>query len=233
MAKHARSAGPTIPIWRFITLRPEPKEGVIIPRTSRCYARTATRRFTVPVPVGADKHTTHLGDIPGAHDINEAPADGRIVSAVETNGPSTTGEIAETVGVTSEYVRRRLYALGSAKVVAKNEDGEWDRIRNVKNPVAGKLPDDPEKAARFARDDIMRRMKNAGMSHKEIAEVVGLAERTVPTAINRARTFDPPIPPLDRHDESDSGEIHRQLTTLLRRVDELETRLGMQTAAEQ
>jgi hypothetical protein len=176
---------------------------------------------------------TRLNGAENASDIDPAPADRQIIAAVETIGPATTGEIADNADVTAEYVRRRLYALGSAKIVAKTEAGEWNLIEQVDDPVAGKLPDNPEQAARFARDDIMRRMKNAGMSHAEIAEVVGLAERTVPTAINRARTFDPPIPPMDRDDESDPAELHRQLRTLLRRVDELETRLGIQTSAAQ
>lgn len=172
---------------------------------------------------------TRLNGAENASDIDPAPADRQIIAAVEAIGPATTGEIADNVDVTAEYVRRRLYALGSAKVVAKTEAGEWNLIEQVDNPVAGKLPDNPEQAARFARDDIMRRMKNAGMSHSEIADIVGLSERTVPTAINRARAFDPPLPPINRTDESDPEELHRQLTTLLQRVDALEARLGIET----
>jgi len=50
----------------------------------------------------------------------------------------------------------------------------------VDDPVAGRLPDNSEKAARFARDDMMRRMGDHGMDHAEIAEIVGLDERTAP-----------------------------------------------------
>lgn len=166
-----------------------------------------------------------LKDSAATPDIDPVPADRQIIAAVEKIGPARTGEIANEADVTAEYARRRLYALGSAKVVAKTEEGEWNLSEQVDNPAAGKLPDNPEQAARFARDDIMRRMSNAGMAHAEIAEIVGLNERTVPTAINRARAFDPPIPPVNETDGMDRDELHRQLTTLIRRVDELESQL--------
>lgn len=164
-----------------------------------------------------------------APDVDPVPADRHIIAAVETIGPATTGQIADEADVTSEYARRRLYALGSAKIVAKTEDGEWNLIEQVENPVSGKLPDNPEQAARFARDDIMRRMRDNGMAYGEIAEIVGLDKRTVPTAINRAKAFDPPIPPINEDKEFDSEDMYRQVMTLARRVEDLESHIKIET----
>jgi len=171
----------------------------------------------------AEKKLARRIETEGA-DIDPVPADHRIIAAVERIGPATTGEIADEVGVSSEYVRRRLYALGSVEIVAKSQDRNWALSGEVENPVTGKLPDNPQRAARFARDDMMRRMRETGMDHSEIAEIAGLSEQTVPTAINRARAFDPPIPSTDE-DETDPEELQRQLLALLQRVDLLEKRV--------
>lgn len=151
-------------------------------------------------------------------ELDPAPSDYKIIHAVETAGPASTGSIADEAGVSHQHTLRRLYALAAADIVAQTRDGNWDLAENVDNPAAGRLPDNPEKAARFARDDMMRRMGDHGMDHAEIAEIVGLDERTVPIAINRARALDPPLPPTGQDGERDIAELERRLAELERRV---------------
>jgi hypothetical protein len=152
-------------------------------------------------------------------DIDPTPADFRLMGAIEQIAPATTGELAEEAGISDVHALRRLYALAAAGVVCKTPNQEWDVVERVDEPLRGQLPDDPEEAARHARDDVIRRMRDRGeMSHAEIAEIVGLSERTIPIAANRARAFDPPLPPSDSN-EPDIADLARRVATLEQRLD--------------
>lgn len=154
-------------------------------------------------------------------DIDPTPADFRLVNAIEQVAPATTGELAEEAGISDVHALRRLYALAAASVVSKTPEREWDLAERVDEPLRGQLPEDPEQAARHARDDVIRRMRDrGGMSHAEIAEIVGLSERTIPIAINRSRAFDPPLPPVDGSSEPDVGDLARRVASLERQLDE-------------
>ncbi|MHB9286453.1 sigma factor-like helix-turn-helix DNA-binding protein [Halobacteriales archaeon Cl-PHB] len=158
-----------------------------------------------------------------ATDIDPTPADIKLINAVEQIAPATTGALAEEAGISDVHALRRCYALAAANVVCKTENKEWDLAERVDEPLRGKLPENPEKAARHARDDVLRRMHDHGeMSYSEIAEIVGLSERTVPIAINRARAFDPPIPPAGGSSEPDIADLSRRVASLERQLD-LET----------
>ena len=154
-------------------------------------------------------------------DIDPTPADLRLIKAIEQIAPATTGDLAEKAGISDVHALRRLYALAATKVVCKTTEREWDLAERVDEPVRGQLPDDPEQAARHARDDIIRRMRDLGdMTHAEIANIVGLSERTIPIAINRARAFDPPLPPSEST-EPDVGDLARRVASLEQSVDSL------------
>ncbi|WP_224333519.1 HNH endonuclease [Haloprofundus halobius] len=152
-------------------------------------------------------------------DIDPTPADFRLLSAIEQIAPATTGELAEEAGISDVHALRRLYALAAASVVCKTADREWDLAERVDEPLRGQLPDDPEQAARHARDSVIKRMNDHGLSIAEIAEIVGLSERTIPIAINRARAFDPPLPPADGASEPDIADLARRVASLERQLN--------------
>lgn len=154
-----------------------------------------------------------------AMDIDPTPADLRLINAIEQVAPATTGDLAEQAGISDVHALRRLYALAAASVVSKTTDREWDLADRVDEPVRGQLPDDPEQAAQHARDDVIRRMRDLGdMTHAEIANIVGLSERTIPIAVNRARAFDPPLPPSEST-EPDVADLARRVASLERQFD--------------
>lgn len=110
------------------------------------------------------------------------------------------------IGRGLKCVSRVGVLLGLAVVLER----EWDLAKRVNEPLRGQLPDDPEEAARHAHDDVIRRMNDLGeLSHTEIADIVGLTERTIPIAIQRARAFAPPLPPADGASEPDIGNLAR------------------------
>jgi hypothetical protein len=57
------------------------------------------------------------------------------------------------------------------------------------------------------------------LTHAEIAEIVGLSERTIPIAINRARAFDPPLPPETAGSDPDIADLSRRVASLERQLD--------------
>lgn len=151
-------------------------------------------------------------------DISTTPADVKVVGAVEAIGPATTGEIADEACISNEHARRRLYALAGAKVVAQTLDQQWDIAERVDEPARGRLPDNPERAAQLGRDVVIARMRDADMSIAEIASIVGLDERTIPVAANRARALNPPLPP-SKGEEPDLTDIERRLASIERELE--------------
>lgn len=153
------------------------------------------------------------------YDISSTPADFKILDAIERVAPASTGVIAEEACISGVHARRRLYALAAADVVAHDTDGQWDIADRVDEPARGRLPESPERAARFARDDVIRRMRESGMAHSNIADIVGLDERTIPVAINRARAYDPPVPPSEGTDP-DVRDLARRVASIERQLDD-------------
>ena len=152
------------------------------------------------------------------YDLSMTQADYKIVAVLESVAPASTGEIAKAACLSAEHARRRLYALSAAGVVAPDLNQQWDFSENVEESAQGQLPESPNKAARFARDDCIRRMRDHGMPYATIAEIVGLDERTIPVAINRARAFDPPLPPANST-TPDLVDIERRVASLERQLD--------------
>jgi hypothetical protein len=154
------------------------------------------------------------------YDISTTPADTKIVDAIETVAPAAAGDIADEACISAVHARRRLYALAAAGIVAHDIEGRWDLADRVDEPARGQLPDSPERAARFARDDVIRRMRESGMAHTEIADIVGLDERTIPVAVNRARAFDPPVPPSpSQNGDPDIADLARRIASVERQLD--------------
>lgn len=153
------------------------------------------------------------------YDISTTPADHKILAAIETVGPASVGEIADEACLSGVHARRRLYALAAAEVVGHDVNGQWDLAARVDEPARGRLPDSPGRAAQFARDDVIRRMRDAGMTHAEIADIVGLDERTIPVAANRARAFDPPVPPSSEGSDPDLTDLARRVASIERQLD--------------
>ena len=58
----------------------------------------------------------------------------------------------------------------------------------------GKLPSDSKKAAQLVRDDMIQRQIEAGLSHQQVADELGLTRRTVIKSVDRARALRPPVP---------------------------------------
>ena len=180
----------------------------LVPLCSDCHHHHHSSRTV------EDDVQTDLDD----YDISTTPADYKILDAIESMGSSTTGEIAKEACISGVHARRRLYALAAADIVGRDTDGQWNLADQVDEPVRGQLPDSPERAARFARDDVIRRMHDAGMALSKISDIVGLDERTIPVAANRARAFDPPVPP-SKGAEPDLKDLARRVASLERRLD--------------
>lgn len=180
----------------------------LVPLCEKCHHHHHSSR-TDPADVQAN-----LDD----YDISTTPADYKLLDAIEAIGPAPPGELATEASISTVHARRRLYALAAADLVARDMDGYWDFVEEVDDSVRGRLPDDPERAARFARDDVIRRMCDAGMAHADIADIVGLDERTIPVAANRARAFDPPVPPSMGR-EPDLNDLARRVASIERQLD--------------
>jgi hypothetical protein len=154
-------------------------------------------------------------------DFDPTPADLRLLRAIEQIGPASTGELAEHAGVSEVHSLRRLYALAAARIVCKTgNNSAWDLDQWCDSPLRGELPDDPEQAARLSRDILILRMREHGLSVKEVSEIVELSERTIPIAINRARAFDSPLPPGDYRAEPDLGDLAQRVASLGQLVDD-------------
>lgn len=151
--------------------------------------------------------------------LDPTPADLSILVALGKVAPASTGTIAKEATLSAEHTRRRLYHLAAEDLVAIDVNRRWDYADEVDEPAAGRLPESPERAAQMARDDCIRQMVDWGLSNREIADIVGLDERTIPVACNRARAYDPAMPALS-DEEIDVAELARRIEHLERQLDE-------------
>lgn len=86
------------------------------------------------------------------------------------------------------------------------------RERVEEDDITIGLPDDPKRAKRAGRDEVIRRMSAHGLPHTEIAEITGLSRQTVDIAVDRARAL--------RID--DQGDAEVDLPTIAMRVSALQ-----------
>ena len=131
-----------------------------------------------------------------------------IVIAIGAHGPATTRTIADIGETTVETASQRLYKLTALNVLEPTANlhdqtatAEWGFWGTVQNSAVGKLPADAKKAARLARDEMIRQRADRGESHGQIADDLGLSRRTVIKGIDRARALMPPVPDVTVADD--------------------------------
>lgn len=154
-----------------------------------------------------DADTDADGDepLPPRSEPNETDAE--ILSIIEAQGPVPTGVIAEQVGCSGVYARRQCWKLSGEQLITRTVDGTWElRERADPGEITIGLPDDPERARRAGRDEVIRRMSAHGLPHTEIAEITGLSRSTVDVAVNRARAL--------RIDDGDDTDVDLQTIAL-------------------
>lgn len=137
----------------------------------------------------------------GALSYEPTPSDLMVVLAVGAHGKATTRTIASTVGKTIEGTSQRCYKLTALNVLEPTVDlhsqtktAKWGFRGTVENSAVGQLPSDSKKAARLARDEMIRMRADQGISHGTLAEELGLSRRTIIKSIDRARALRPPVP---------------------------------------
>jgi DNA-binding NarL/FixJ family response regulator len=97
-------------------------------------------------------------------------------------------------------------------LIAPTTNDTWElRERADDDQITIGLPDDPTRAKRAGRDEVIRRMSAHGLPHTEIAEITGLSRSTIDIAVNRARAL--------RIDDGDDDDV--DLTTIAMRVSAL------------
>ena len=153
--------------------------------------------------------------------LNDAPlpprskpneTDGEILGIIETQGPVRTGVVAEQVGCSKQYIRRQCWKLSGEQLIAPTKNDTWElRERANEDEITIGLPEDPERAKRAGRDEVIRRLSAHGMPHTEIAEIAGLSRSTVDIAVDRARAL--------QIEDDEEGSV--DLTTIAMRVSAL------------
>jgi DNA-binding transcriptional ArsR family regulator len=128
--------------------------------------------------------------------VDMTQSDLAIIKALSEVGASTPPELEEVVRFSEPTVRRRLHALTVDDIVAPRLDGKWDFAEEVSRSAVGRWPEKSARAARYARNEVMRRMFESGMTKSEIADIVGLDDRTVGHNITQARALRPPLEPM-------------------------------------
>jgi len=152
----------------------------------------------------------------GTISYEPSPTDLLIVLALGTRGPATTRTIAELAGTTVESASQRLYKLTALGVLEPTADlhdytetAKWGFSGTVQDSAVGELPADSKKAARLARDEMIRQRADRGETHGQIANDLGLSRRTVIKGIDRARALKPPVPDVTGVD--DSSQLTNQI----------------------
>ena len=136
------------------------------------------------------KEAAEAGDEPLPPHSEPNETDGEILSLIEAHGPLRTGDIAAEIDCSKQYVRRQCWKLSGEQLIARLEAGSWELKEKADNKkVDIGLPDDPRKAKRAGRDEIIRRMSASGMAHTEISEITDYSRSTVDIAVNRARAL--------------------------------------------
>jgi hypothetical protein len=116
--------------------------------------------------------------------------DSAILSIVEAQGPVPTEVLAEEADCSKQYARRCCWALCGEQLIVRADDGTWElRERADPEDITVGLPEDPERARRAGRDEVLRQLSAHGMADTEIAEITGLSRSTVRVAVDRARAL--------------------------------------------
>lgn len=142
-------------------------------------------------------------------DLSEADRD--IIGMLEQNGTSRVGEISESVGISREHCRRRLWSLMAEGIVDRWYDSdEWDLAADVENSARGKWPEKSSRAGKVGGYEVMRQLFESGYSREEIADAMDIHSSTVRVGINQAKAIDPPL-----YQKTASGETKSCLSVNL------------------
>lgn len=150
--------------------------------------------------------------------------DGQILSLIEEHGPVRTGDIAAEIDCSKQYVRRQCWKLSGEQLIARLEAGGWELKEEADtDEIDIGLPDDPKKAKRAGRDEIIRCMSAHGMAHTEIAEITNISRSTVDIAVSRARALRINEDSQDDPSEVNMATIATRLSALLDTIDYAQT----------
>lgn len=138
----------------------------------------------------ATEHTDAPDPLPPRSKPNRNGTDSDILAVVEKQGPVRTSDIAAQVDHTKQTVRRICWKLSGEQLIARTTDREWALQEQVgADEIVIGLPDNPKKAKRAGRDEVIRQMSAHNIPHTEIAEITGLTRQTVSVAVDRARAL--------------------------------------------
>jgi transcriptional regulator with XRE-family HTH domain len=131
--------------------------------------------------------------------------DKQILAVLAEHGPSTTGEIVSHLEMekTAMAVRERCWLLmGLDEIVADretqlvdqdSETGEWGLADHIATSERGRIPDDPRELLKRAEDERVRQMRSRGYDREEVADIIGVTERTIRQKERRAKAYQFPL----------------------------------------
>jgi predicted ArsR family transcriptional regulator len=164
-----------------------------------------------------EEHILPEDPLPPQSSPSQNGTDSDVLAVIEEQGPVRTSDIAAQVDHTEQTVRRVCWKLSGEQLVARTKDREWALREHVEpDDIVIGLPDEPKKAQRAGRDEVIRQMSAHNIPHTEIAEITGLSRQTVSVAVDRARALR-----IDDTDPADVGyaTIAQRLTALVDLLD--------------
>jgi len=150
-----------------------------------------------------------------------------ILEYVENHGPASTGELASALEYSGQYIRRQCWKLSGEQLIVPQNDDTWELKEKASDEkIQIGLPDDPKRAKRAGRDEVIRRMSAHGMAHAQIVEITGYSRTTIDFAVNRARALQ-----IEDVEDTEVGleTIATRLSALLELIDQAQFRFGAET----
>lgn len=146
------------------------------------------------------------------------PQDFEILGLLESDGPASTSDIAEAVGIDQSLmtIRERLYVLmgldnlvdeRETQIVDKDADtGRWGLAEDIEVSARGRVPTSTRTLLKRAEDEQIRLAIADGYDRPTVAEVFDFSYRTTWRKERRAHAFQLPLNLLYRQpDITQSG----------------------------
>lgn len=133
------------------------------------------------------------------------PQDFMILAYLETEGPASTGDIVEAVGIDQSRmtIRERLYVLmgldslvdeRDTQIVDKDaETDKWGLTEDIDVSARGRIPDSTRTLLKRAEDEQIRLAIAAGYDRPTVADVFDFSYRTTWRKERRAHAFQLPL----------------------------------------
>lgn len=148
-----------------------------------------------------------------AAEVNLLYKDIEILVYLYEHGPATTSEICEaTSGAARTSIIERLWTLMSIDrdveslddpLIDKDLDtGEWGYPDDIGRTVRGRIPDDEEELLDRLRDELLRRLLDAGVNRSTLALFFGRSRRATFYISKRAGAVRIPFADGDGHPEA-------------------------------